>query len=277
MVFGSLSFGQDVLSKRELRKQQKSFLLLKRPWTVELPLWIPGFAGSFAYGDIDIEGEDGVDPEHPIEPPPGGDIGKIISRLFSSSDYLKFFFITRIAYERKKIIFQFDAITGAVGSSVKFNYNNREIVQANFRTTNMRLFGGYKILELESNNNKFRYELFGYFGLRAHFHRVYSDLNEGVNKLDIHPHWIEPVIGVHNQFTFKNWLLVFQADYGGLFVNNKYSDQISTYVFYRMGKLTSLKIGWNHLHLNQSGVFFKEEYKIRATFSGPTVGIAFHL
>ena len=66
------TYSQDTLTKKQWRKLQKNFLLTQRCWTVEAPLWIPGFAGAFAYGDIDIEGEDGIDPVHPIEPPPGG-------------------------------------------------------------------------------------------------------------------------------------------------------------------------------------------------------------
>jgi len=36
-----------------------------RKWSLELPLWVPGFAGEFAYGDVSIEGEDGSDPGTP--------------------------------------------------------------------------------------------------------------------------------------------------------------------------------------------------------------------
>jgi len=267
---------QDTVSKKEIKKQKKNFLLIDRPWTVEVPIWTPGYAGSFAYGDIEVEGEDGVDPEHPIEPPPGGEFGKIISRLFQESWYLKFFFITRIAYEKNRVMFQLDGISGAVGESVKFKYNNKEIVNLNFQTINVRLFGGYKLYQYDSKNERFRYELFGYIGIRMHFHKVYSDLNGIANKLDISPNWVEPIIGVHNQFTFKRWLLILNGDYGGYFIDNKSSFQMSTYVYCRMGKVTSLKIGWNHLQLNHYGTIRGEDFQIKATFSGPSVGAAFH-
>jgi hypothetical protein len=38
-------------------------------------------------------------------------------------------------------------ISGAVGNSVVFNYNDKELVQASFLTLNLRLFAGYKFLE----------------------------------------------------------------------------------------------------------------------------------
>ncbi len=156
---------QDTLTKKEIRKQEANFLLPGRPWTIEVPLWLPGFAGAFAYGDVSIEGEDGVDPEQPIQPPPGGIIGEILSRLFTDEWYLKFFFLTRAAYEKNQFIAQVDGLSGSVGESVKFNYNDKQVVQANFRTTNFRFFGGYKFVNTHSKDEKFQYELFGYVGM----------------------------------------------------------------------------------------------------------------
>jgi len=272
----AFAFPQDTLSKKEFRKQKKSFLLTNKSWTAELPLWIPGYAGSFAYGDIEIEGEDGVDPEQPIEPPPPWDPGGVLSRLFTSKWYFKFFFITKIAYEKNRMLFQLDGLTGAIGTSVKFNYNNKEVIQVNFRSSNVRLYGGYKIVQAETKSKKFRYELFAYAGVRMHLEEIYSDLNGAINKLDIHPYWLEPIIGVQNQFTFKRWFLILQADYGGIFINDRFSAQISSYAYYRTGKTVSMKLGWNHLQLNKSGTFLKEDFNIKTTLSGPSLGITFH-
>ena len=154
MVPGFIS-AQDTLTKREIRIQEANFLIPGRPWTIEVPLWIPGFAGDFAYGDISIEGEDGVDIENPIQPPDGGIIGKIFSRLFTDDWYLKFFYLNKIAYEQNRFLVQFDAIAGAVGESVQFNYNDKQVVQANYRTTNFRLFGAYKFVNAVSKDEKF--------------------------------------------------------------------------------------------------------------------------
>lgn len=271
-----IAHGQEPLSKKEIKKQKTNFLIPGKPWTVELPIWIPGFAGSFAYGDVDIEGEDGMDPVHPIEPPPGGVIGEIISRLFQSEWYLKFFFLTRVVYEKDKLLFQFDAISGAVGNSVKFQVNNKEIVSADFRTTNLRFLAGFELIDILSSNQKFKYELFGYIGTRVHFHSFSSRINSGETEIRIAPAWWEPVLGIQNQFTFKRWMIVVQGDYGGIFVNEKYSNQISLFTHYRIGKLNSIKIGWNHLQLNHTGIFLLKDYNIKATFSGPTLGFVFH-
>jgi len=68
---------QDTITKKEIKKQKASYLIPVRPWTFEVPLWTPGFAGSFAYCDIDIECEDGGDPENPIESPPAWHFNKV--------------------------------------------------------------------------------------------------------------------------------------------------------------------------------------------------------
>ena len=266
---------QDTLTKKEIRIQEANYLLPGRPWTIEIPLWIPGFAGTFAYGDVSIEGEDGVDPEQPVEPPPGGIIGEILSRLFTDEWYLKFFFLTRVAYEKDQFIAQLDGLSGSVGESVKFNYNDQQIVQANFRTTNFRLFGGYRFVNTHSEDEKFQYELFAYVGARAHFQKIYSDLDSVINKLDINPTWVEPIIGIQNQFSWKRWFVVIQGDYGGYFLESKQSVQLSGFVYFRTGKLTSIKLGWNHLDLNHHGSLLKRDYRINATFSGPSVAMVF--
>ncbi|RLD56346.1 MAG: hypothetical protein DRI97_07675, partial [Bacteroidetes bacterium] len=271
----ALCSAQDSLTKKEIRIQESDFLIPGNPWTVEIPLWIPGFAGEFAYGDISIEGEDGV--QTPIEPdPPGPGIGDIFSRLFTTNWYLKFFYLTKVSYEQNRVKAQFDMISGAVGNSLVFNYNNTELVKASFRTVNLRLYAGYKFAEVMGPNENFRYEVFAYGGIRTYFQRLQSELNGTSIELDINPVWVEPLIGLENQFTWKRWMLTLQGDYGGLFSQGKQSVQLSANAQFRMGGLTSLKVGWNHLYMDQKNVFLQQDYTIKLTLSGPVMALAFH-
>lgn len=272
----SCAIGQDSKSKKEIRKQKTSFLIPGKPWTAELPIWVPGFAGSFAYGDVEIEGEDGLDPAHPIEPPPGGDFGAIISRLFQKNWYLRYFFITRLSFEKNKILLQFDAFSGSVGNTVKFRTKDNEFVDAYFGSINLRVFTGYKIVETLSENKTFRYELFVYAGARVYIQTIYTDLKATKRAIDFSPSWGEPIIGLQNQFTWKRWMLIAQGDYGGFLGNKRNSNQISIHSFFRTGKTISVKLGWNHLHIFHKGLIRGEEYKVKVTLSGPSVGIAFH-
>lgn len=267
---------KDTLNLKSVeRKAKANFLLQNRPWTIEIPIWVPGFAGDFAYGDIELEGEDGGDPGDPEDP--DDDIDRdILSRLFTKDWYLKFFYLGRFGYEKNRFLAQLDAISGGVGNSVKFNYNNKEIVESSIVTLNLRIFAAYQFFKTESKSKKFRYELFGYLGVRFHFQKLYSNLNRTENHLDVRETWVEPIIGVQNQFTLKRWFFIVAGDYGGFFVHTKYSSQISAICYYRMGGLTSIKVGWNHLVLNHEGRNLNNDLKIKLTLSGPSVGLAFH-
>lgn len=212
---------------------------------------------------------------NPIEPPPGWDFGKIFKRVFSDNWYLKFFFLTKIAYENNRILAQFDAVAGSVGETVTFSYNNSEFIDATYRSINFRLFAGYQFLNIHSNNNKFRYELFGYLGTRIHLHKIYADINNPALTLDIDPAWAEPLFGLQNQLTWKRWFVIINGDYEGYFVSKKYSFQFTANVYFRAGKTTSVKAGWSHLDLNHRGTLRNQDLRVNATFSGPAVGVAF--
>ena len=112
-------------------------------------------------------------------------------------------------------------------------------------------------------------------GVRIHLNSIYAERGNSNTLIDIQPSWVVPLIGLQNQFTWKRWFIVVQGDYGGYFVSSKYSSQLSGYVYYKIGKLSSVKLGWNHLTINHTGILLDEDYHVKASFSGPAVGIAF--
>lgn len=282
LFFGVSGFTQDSTRTKKL-KPEKSFLRKDRHWTIEVPIWVPGFRGEFAYGDVTVEAEDGQNPgvpEQPIEPPPPGEPpwgdGNILSRLFKSSSYLKFFFMSRVAYEKNRFLLQSDMFSGAVGGKVNFRFNDKTVVQANFSTTLVRFMAGYAILDKESKSEKLRYELYAYGGVRVHFFKVYSDLDRIISKLDIRPVWTEPIVGIQNQLTLKNWFFIVQGDYGGYLVKSKGSVMINLLAYYRLSNLLSVKMGWTDWDIKHKGTFRGENLNVRVHLSGPSMGLNFH-
>jgi hypothetical protein len=273
---------QDTLTRKQINRAKKSYLLPGRYFSVEIPLWLPGFAGTFSYGNVNLEGEDGQDPGDPGQPPPpgggiGGGIGGIFNRLFTKEWNLRFFYIGKLSFEKNRVLTELDAFGGEVGASLNFRYNNNEIVQANFRTINTRLILGFRALAVSSKEDHFRYWLFPYIGVRAHFNWLTSDLNNVINRLDINPIFFVPVVGIQNQFIWKRWRILLQGDVGGISFPDNYTIHISNFYYYRSGRFISLKFGWNHIFMNHNGTFRNEEYKIRVTLSGPAFGLAFHI
>ena len=269
-------FSQDSIAVRKTKKRPfKSYLIEDRPWSIEIPLWIPGFRGQFSYGDIVLDGGDGTDPGDPEDPDDDVEDG-ILSRLFSKDMNLHFVFFGKAAYENKGFLALVDGFGGGIGTSIKFNYNNKEVVQANVRVLNFRLLLGYRVWQVTSAKENFRYELYTYAGARTHFYKISSDLNRVINKLDINPKWVEPLIGVQNQFNFKRWQIALHGDIGGLMLNDKYSTMLQGTVNYRAGRVVSIKLGWTYLTMNHFGVLAGEDVKLKVTLTGPSAGLTFH-
>lgn len=278
IIFSSKIFAQDSIADLRL-KPEKSFLRNDRPWTIELPIWIPGYRGDFTYGDISLEGEDGSSPVQPIEPeeplPPWGD-GNIFSRVFNNDGKLNFFFLSRVAYQKKNFLGSLDAFSGSVGASLIFRYNNKELVQANFRTTLIRLYAGYKFYNFNAANEKINYKLYGFGGIRWHGADINSDLNDIINRINISPWWAEPILGVRNELVLHNWMIVAQVDMGGFNINNKASYMINLYAYYKFSKLLSGKFGWCDWDIYSKGLVRDENLVLNVHLSGPAAALTFH-
>ena len=273
----SLTAHDSIVAKNNARSE-KNFLLENRPWTIGIPLWIPGYAGLISYGDIELEGEDGIDPgdPDPDPPPPGGDIGKIFKRLFSGNWTFKFIYMGHIGYENKGFLVHLDGFGGSVSNSVKFNYNNKEIVSLKFQTVNTRLYLGYKVLSVDGSNQRFRYKLYPYLGVRSHINDIFSDLDRIDKRLDVDILYFEPLIGVQNVFTWKRWLLLVRGDYGGIFTGSSSTVVVQLSSTYLIGRFFSIRFGWSHMETKKKGTLRNEDYDIKLTLSGPNLGIGFH-
>jgi hypothetical protein len=262
----------------DAKASERSFLRTDQSWTIELPIWIPGFRGSFAYGDISLEGEDGQNPPpvNPIEPDPDDPRGDILSRLFSSTAFLKFFFMGRGVYQKDRFIAQVDAFTGHAGKSVKFRYNNRELVSAGFHSTLARLSAGYALYQWTPQSGRARLVLYPYAGGRIHFLSAESDLDNRDRRLDLNHAWGEVLLGLEARFSLRRWLFIVRGDWGNSFSKNSNSYMLHALAYWRLSGLMSLKVGWADWHLDVERTVRDETMTLDSHFSGPSVGLGFH-
>jgi hypothetical protein len=260
------------------RKPARGFLRTDQHWVVEVPIWIPGFRGEFAYGDVSLEGEDGQDllPVNPIEPEPEDPPGNIFSRLFSSSTYLKFFFMGRAEFSHGKVRANIDAFTGHVGDSVEFRYNGREIVQANFHSTLARTFVSYEVATWRPALGRSRLSLEPYLGARAHFFSIDSDLNHRVNRLDLTHSWGEALLGLTIRQAWTRWLIVLQGDWGNSFSVDSNSYWMSAAAFWRINGLLALRVGWTDWRVDVTRTVLGERMVLDTHLSGPSMGLTFN-
>ncbi len=257
------------------KKKKQSFLTETRHWAIEIPVWIPGFRGEFAYGDVALEGEDGNDltPENPIEKP---SFGHGFKRLFKTGLDLNYFFVTRVSYTNKKFYSEFDLFSGTVGTSLKFRYNNKELVSANVHSDLSRLYAGYQLYEHSLFKNKAKYNLHGYGGIRVQNFKLTSDLDRISRTLKIDPLWVEPVVGVRNELVFNYWKFVVQTDMGSFGIDDKFSYMLNLNLFYRISNLLSFKMGWNAWYVNYNDRFKDESLKLKVYLAGPTSALVFN-
>lgn len=272
-ILSQTLYAQDSIPEIGSKKKQ-SYLTDTRHWSIEIPVWIPGFRGEFAYGDIELEGEDGNDltPEHPIEKPGFGDA---FNRLFKTKGNLNFLFLTSISYSNKKFYSELDMFSGTLGADLLFRYNNKELVSASIHSDLARLGVGYQLYERAIFDQKARYNLFAYSGIRIQNFRVKSEL-DGIGKtLKIHPLWIEPLLGIRNELTFNYWHFVLQADMGSFGIDDKFSYMFNFHTFYRISNLLSMKLGWNAWYSNYNDRFKDESINLKVHLAGPTAAIVF--
>lgn len=250
-----------------LKKKEKSFLVEDRSWSLSLPVWAPGFRGKFSYGNFTLEGEGGKEP--------GEEIGNIFSRLFSSKTSLEFYFIMGAEFRKNRFNIAADAFSGTVGTSVKFDLNNKEIVQVSVRFITSRIYAGYNVLEAMNRSGTLKFSLEVLAGVRFLDVDVFSRLNQ-LEKFDVHKFWAEPLAGIQNRLALERWLFILHADFGGFRLNGKLSHTINLIINYRTGGLTSIRFGWTDLDINHKSVLHEKDLNINVHLSGPMLGINFH-
>jgi hypothetical protein len=264
---------QDSISTNHV-KHRNNYITVNDHWLIEIPIWLPGFNGNLSYGDIYLESVDFSGSGNPNDP--GGHTSDILSRVFGMDSNLNYFFLNKIAYRNKKFYSQFDVISGSIGKSVFFQYNNADLVQMKFSIFLFRLFAGYKFYETKSNSEKWNYTLHGYGGVRIYKTYITSEFNKIDKSLEVEPLWVEPIIGVRNEFTLKKWRFLLQADVGNFNIGGKLSYMINFDAYFRINNLLSIKAGWNDLDVRFQDNYEGEELKLKMHFSGPALALTFH-
>jgi hypothetical protein len=266
------SYGAD---KKKPNKEKKGFLTDSSKWTLEVPLWIPGFRGDFAYGEVEIEGEDGTipNPEHPIEKP---GFGSVFKRLFRTRFDLNYFFMRGATYENNGYFGEIDMFMGALGASLIFRSHNHKLVSASVHVDLMRLYGGYNLYQTQWLDERATYKLGAFGGARIHHFYVKTKLNDVNVSMDIEPIWVEPVLGVRNKMSFERWEFVVQGDMGSFWINDKYSFMLNMLGSYRVGNSTSIKLGWTSWYTYYKDRFRDENLRLKTHLAGPMAVVAFH-
>ena len=260
----------------ESKNSAKGYLNNDYHWTIELPLWVPGYSSEYSYGDDDLDGEDGSDPEIPTQPIEKPDVGNLFSKLFSSNSYLKYFWGLKVVYKRDRLLAQVDVKAGVIGNDLKYNLNDTKIADANLSMSFTRVFLGYAFIDNMSRSKDSRFSLFGCIGVNFNRIELASPIGGGMVDIGIDYEWTSAIVGLQGQFALTNWLFILHTDFGISSSIGTYSLVLEGFCHYRLSKLFSIKLGWIDRLAFQDTEVFNEKFTGNVHLSGPVIGILFH-
>ena len=81
-------------------------------WSVSIPIWVPGFRGSFAYGDVEI------DPGYGNEPPDSGT--GIGGRPPKSDLSVSFYLIGKVKFQHERWLIEAEGMSATLDNDLTF-------------------------------------------------------------------------------------------------------------------------------------------------------------
>jgi len=232
-----------------------------RNWTITIPLWIPGYRGDFAVGDIEVGGESGG--------------GSGIGRLFDSELSLNFFFMGSFSYERDRWRIHGDVFGGKFTDDVVFKLTDGTIASASLQPFIPRLHLSYRLTDHpwgDSGNQKVQGWV--YAGVRYYDVRAEVDVAQQVRSAEAR--WIDPIVGVWIPVDLsRRWWVELAGDVGGVNAGSNLSWTIYTGVTYRASALISLTLAYNILDVDYQGAVGSQDFFWSGRVGGPGFGIRF--
>lgn len=250
-------YAQDSINKN-LRKERLYDEIEQRKWRVKIPVWVPGFTGTFAYGGI------GTLPE-------GGDYS-VMDRLEGELG-VTFYLIGDIQLKSKKWLFAVDGFHTTLASNLKFQNIDKIGFPGAIDGTIIRGYAGFNVYEKNDIDKRLKVAIYPFAGFRYIDLRIYS---ENSNILDLDPDWVEPIVGIRGGVYYRRWLFEAKADVGGFSINNHWSRFAGFDASYRFGKIFGLGFGWAFLHFNYDKDFELKHLDLSMNLSGPVLSVEFY-
>lgn len=229
----------------------------ERKWSLRVPLWVPGFTGSFAYGGI-------------VHFPVGNDFN-FYDRLAGDLG-VSFYLIGDLRFRPGNWQFEIDGFHATLASNLKFQNIDQLVFSASIEGTIIRGTAGYLVYKKEDRDRYFKLRLYPYAGFRFIDLRIYSP---GSDLLDVSPAWVEPVLGVEVPVSYRRWYFSGQFDVGGFSINNHWSHWINANATYRFSKLFALGAGWAFTDFNYDQDFELKNLNLGIRLSGPVMSLQF--
>ncbi len=236
------------------------YIFQEPSWRLSLPIWVPGFRGSFAFGNITI------DPDFEIEPPDS--FNEENDRLRQSQLSVQFYLLLNLSYRYKRFFIEADGMKATLDNDITFTDRDRLNFGGTIDGTILRGMVGYRFYERAIEEKLFKWGLEAYAGIRFFDVHVFADR---IELLDVRQDWIDPIIGIRAPIVFKRWLFALQGDYGGISGADHRSYFAALNASYRFSKLFGLGIGWAYLNAKYEGQLESKFLHLGMELTGPVM------
>lgn len=243
----------------DVKKDKLAFLdqTHDQKWSIKVPVWVPGFTGSFAYAGIVLYPERG---DYDFIDRLNGELG------------VTFYLIGDVSFSPKNWIFSVDGFHTSLASNLTFENIDRVEFLVDIDGTIARGIAGYKVFETANEDNYFKFNIYPYVGLRYINLNIYSVKRDYI---DIRPDWIEPLAGFRANLDHKRWFFLVRGDVGGFGINEHLSWYAAINANYRFSKLFSLGAGYNFLDFKYSQQFERKFLDLGIRLAGPVLNLEF--
>jgi len=234
-----------------------------RNWTIAIPLWVPGYAGTFAIGDVEVEGESSG----------GSGLGRFLENEFK----LRFAFMGAFSYEGDRWRIHGDIFGGKFTDDVIWKRKQTTLVSAELRTIIPRLHLAYRLFGHSWGNSGYQeVGLWAYAGVRIY--EVKAEVELITDRMEsAKASWADPVVGAWIPVDLsRRWWVEVSGDIGGFNVGSRLSWSLYLAGTYRASDLVSISLAYNFLDTDYHGTVMSKDFKWRARVAGPGMGIRFN-
>ena len=230
---------------------------------IEIPVWIPGYSGQFAYGDVDVDGSGDDD----------GSGGDWFGQLFDASGKLEFFFLGRVRVNVNAWSFLADSFGGKLRETVTFRQSDGTIIDASLRPAMLRVIAARRIKQwAPGSSGNYFIRLRGYGGVRYNDVAFEAALTRHEYPIEKQVNWLDPIVGVQASFfVHEHWRFSAWTDIGGFGAGSNLAWWWELDAGYQFTDWFLLRLGWSMMYIDHSGT----AVKWNAWLSGPSLALAF--
>jgi len=233
-----------------------------RHWTLGLPIWIPGYRGEFAVGDITIGGET-----------TGG--SGFFERFFDNDLSINYFFMGSASYRWRRWRFYAEVFGGKFTDDVTFKLTSGTVVSASVRPSVPRAKAEYRVSEYNLGApGQWTVQIWGFAGLR--YYDIAVEALVGSSALQAKKAWVDPTVGLWiPAYLSRKWGFELEADIGGFDIGSRLSWQVQGLAAYRFSDLISLNLGFTYLDVDYRGTVGNDTFVFKSSVLGPRTTLTF--